>query len=480
MKKILACLLALLTLVPLLCACGESELPGTQTTAPSESVTDAQTVDPFDPQIEQMDLKEWDFVIAAPQPGGGNWFDRDEMTDDTINDSIYTRNSRVEDYFNITVSTVEVGWSHDMAAAMQTYLLAGEDVIALMSVPFTQSAKPMITSGIAIPWNDVEHINTDRPWWNKSVTQTMAVLGNYYYLSGDINWRSMPLVTGIYFNKEVAKTLSVPNLYDKVLNKEWTWDTFLSLAKNATIENGDGAWNEQDSYGLLQDYYAIEGWLYGFDYSTMRFDGNGIVPQYYTAKMQDIINRVHSLFHTLHYGYLSESTQELADIFFSNRALFMSTRIGNGEAYRSYETDFGILPNPLYDSKQKEYKTVSDQWGTVMGMPKTTTDTSRTGAVTEMLCAKSMELVRPAFYEKTLMGKIKRDDESEEMLNILYDGIHYDMGWCFLTNLEWLPMRATALAGNTGLSGWWRANEKRINANFTELFDYVKAQKSGA
>ena len=93
-----------------------------------------------------------------------------------------------------------------------------------------------------------------------------------------------------------------------------------------------------------------------------------------------------------------------------------------------------------------------------------------------MLGAKSLEYVRPAYYEKTLMGKVKRDDESEEMITILFANVLYDSGQCYLSKLDWLPIRATAIAGNKNLASWWKKNEKQITANFTELYDAVKAQ----
>ena len=40
-------------------------------------------------------------------------------------------------------------------------------------------------------------------------------------------------------------------------------------------------------------------------------------------------------------------------------------------------------------------------------------------------------LIVPAYYEKTLMGKVKRDDESEEMLDMIYRNVLYDFGMCY-------------------------------------------------
>lgn len=74
-----------------------------------------------------------------------------------------------------------------------------------------------------------------------------------------------------------------------------------------------------------------------------------------------------------------------------------------------------------------------------MSIPVTASDTSRTGLLMEAFAAKSMELVTPAFYNVTLTGKTVRDEDSKEMLDIIYANKIYDIGYFFqwgnLTNL---------------------------------------------
>ncbi|MBQ2707542.1 MAG: hypothetical protein IJF67_04700, partial [Clostridia bacterium] len=59
--------------------------------------------------------------------------------------------------------------------------------------------------------------------------------------------------------------------------------------------------------------------------------------------------------------------------------------------------------------------------------------------ILEAFAAKSMELVTPAFYDVTLTGKTIRDEDSAEMLEIIYGSKIYDIGYFFqwgdLTNI---------------------------------------------
>jgi hypothetical protein len=39
--------------------------------------------------------------------------------------------------------------------------------------------------------------------------------------------------------------------------------------------------------------------------------------------------------------------------------------------------------------------------------------------------------VKPAYYDRTLKGKHARDDESQEMLDIIFSTRNYDVGWIY-------------------------------------------------
>lgn len=487
MKKLLALFLCCLILLPMIVACQDNNKPSDETTAGVESQDPSETADPYKTGVpENLDYQEREFVIAAPETWGNTYFDRDEMTDEPINDSIFTRNRTLEARFNITIRSMNLGYTHEQAAKFQTFSVSGEDVIDMIGVATYQSGKPMITSGLAKPWNDVPYININQKWWNKSVTETLSVLDNYYYLSGDINYAYMSNIMCCFFNKEVAEKYAeaVGDLYQTVKDKKWTYDTFNNIIKVITDDStGDGKMDENDTYGHLQYYHSMEAWVYGANYQTVVMGNDGAHMNFYTNKMQNIVNQVYNMIFVNKDSYLSGqdgNTGKLTTIFFDNRALFLTTTLGSANGYRNYETDFGILPNPMYDDQQKNYYTYSDQWGLVCCLPSTATNYERTGAIIEEMCALSMKLIRPAYYDKTLIGKGIRDDESEEMLDIIFAGVLYDTGITFCSDLSYIPLRSLISSQSNGLSSWWRKNEKKITSNFTELFEYVQGVKDGS
>jgi len=53
-------------------------------------------------------------------------------------------------------------------------------------------------------------------------------------------------------------------------------------------------------------------------------------------------------------------------------------------------------------------------------------------AILEALAAESMNTLKPAYYDLSLKGKYVRDEESEEMLDLIFQSRIYDLGWLYL------------------------------------------------
>jgi|GEM_PF-1846412 len=486
MKQVLCLLLAVLTLLPLLCACAvRKPTDGGETTASSTTGgTVGETELPLPPKT---DYKEWEFTIAAPQPNdwGVMSYDREEMTNDTINDAIYTRNRQLEKYFNITIKTETLGWTGTQADEFKSFQLANEDKIDMIAVGFYQSGKPLIVQDMILPWNGVKHIDLTQDWWNESVSKTLSIHGNYYLLVGDVNWYTMKETAVCYFNKVVANRYEakVGDLYQMVRDKQWTFDKALTIAQSISTDNGDGTWDEKDIYGAVQNaVIGTTGFLYAANYRTVIPGKDGPQMNFLTEKMQNIVNYIYSFCfennasYTEAVGFIEESKG--IEIFFADRALLMFFSMRHAEAFRQYDSDFGIIPYPLYDEKQKEYSTFCDQWGLSCGLPCTATDTDRTGAILEYMSRLSRDLIVPAYYDKTLMGKIKRDDESEEMLNIIFSNILYDIGICYCTDLDLVICESMVRNQSHDLMSWYRTRQNKLERNYKDLFDHVAEKKA--
>jgi len=144
-------------------------------------------------------------------------------------------------------------------------------------------------------------------------------------------------------------------------------------------------------------------------------------------KTLSIIDTVYKLIENKGTLYYPKS-MDLADSFqmSTGRILFYLNAISYAEELRDCEVDVGILPYPKYDEAQENY--ISQDWGGMMCVPLSIQNPEKVGAVIELLAWESANEVIPAYYDITLSGKLSRDEDSRNMLELLFDTIAYEIG----------------------------------------------------
>jgi len=114
-------------------------------------------------------------------------------------------------------------------------------------------------------------------------------------------------------------------------------------------------------------------------------------------------------------------------VFEENGALFWIGGVCDIQTLRAMENNFGIAPLPKFDEAQKEYRTRTiDGWVNVV--PSNARNTERTSIVMEALAVESKNYTIPAYYEVALKAKHIRDEDSERMLDLIYETRTMDMG----------------------------------------------------
>jgi len=119
-------------------------------------------------------------------------------------------------------------------------------------------------------------------------------------------------------------------------------------------------------------------------------------------------------------------------MFENNQALFYLQIMELVVRLRAMEIDFGVLPFPKLDSAQQNYFSTVGSWHSgFICVPLGQADPERTGAILEALAAESMYTLLPAYYDIALVGKMIRDEESEEMLDLIFGSKVFDLGWIY-------------------------------------------------
>ncbi|MCL2774715.1 MAG: hypothetical protein FWD71_15415, partial [Oscillospiraceae bacterium] len=145
---------------------GDNSASGTQ--ADDAATTEEEYVYP------QMDGGGADFNILAPTT---TWFfytdiTHDSMTGDVLDDAIYTRNSFIEDKFNINLKEIskDIG---TVPTELKKTILAGSDEYDISFCPAYSGAYigSLITQNMFDNLRGISTLNLDKDWWNQTMNK---------------------------------------------------------------------------------------------------------------------------------------------------------------------------------------------------------------------------------------------------------------------------------------------------------------------
>ena len=131
-------------------------------------------------------------------------------------------------------------------------------------------------------------------------------------------------------------------------------------------------------------------------------------------------------------GYANVWDETINKAFREGRELFYCCGLLTVPGFRSMDDQFGILPVPKTNPEQDSYyHSVSMHNMSALSVPNTSDDYTELGYIIESLAAESKNTVTPAYYEKNLKYQQFSDDESGEMLDIIFATRSFDLGTVF-------------------------------------------------
>ncbi|MBQ7718939.1 MAG: hypothetical protein IJT56_00010, partial [Clostridia bacterium] len=127
---------------------------------------------------------------------------------------------------------------------------------------------------------------------------------------------------------------------------------------------------------------------------------------------------------------------------------------------------------PKYDESQENYINLGGS-PFFMTVPVTAPDLGRTGDVMETLASASAGVIDTAYYDVVLKGKVSRDDESEEMLDLIISTLEYyhPLANSYLN----APLADDYLwKGKTDFASYFASVKDSINAEIAEAIEKYK------
>ena len=416
--------------------------PANQTGANGQNNQQESATERLYPNLEEKDFGGYEFRILARTSSHidwAKWEHRDiyaeEETGDPINDAVYKRNRYAEEKYNFVISQI-LSESHQ-ANLTKSIKSASDDYDLYYSTLDDLSGS--VTTGNYMNLKDFPVINLDAPWWDSNARDSLSIGGKLYFCPSDLILLHNNAAAAVIFNKEMIRDYAIEDPYSLVLSGNWTVDKLISMTKDIYRDvNGDGIMDENDLYGFACYRDAVLAVMHAGGGRICEKDGNDL--PYLTINSETAMAALDKAFDLMYAPSAWNQHKELEPrglpvydtterMVMENRVLFYSVLLRDVEQFRNMDADFGIIPLPKLTGTQENYGSAVNRYvGRALAIPSTVSDKGRTGTILEALTAESKYTLIPAYYETTLQRKVSRDDESEGMLDIIFDNRIYDPG----------------------------------------------------
>ena len=214
----------------------------------------------FNISMSATDLSTHQYMIGPEEAEG-----------DVVDIAVFNRNIAVEDRLGITFEYEKTDYQwNEVASNIRQLIMSGDDTFDLI-VNDQIGLATCAAEGLFVNAYDCEYFDfTKAGWWYDYMKDAAVDEDEIYLLTGDYFINVLDRAFVIYTNMDIFETVSgetKADLYETVLNGEWTYDKmneYVSMAYDDT--NGDTIANQGDRFGFLVSNKA--GSMISFVYSS--------------------------------------------------------------------------------------------------------------------------------------------------------------------------------------------------------------------
>ncbi len=478
----------LLCLAAMLLSCGEES----GTTTRTDTQTDASAMTESEDKGALAALPDIDYGGRAFRVAVSNDSIRDiaaeEMTGEVTGDAIFTRNSKVEEKYNIEIthniiSDIPGEWYKTLASSV----LAGDDTYELGG-HFAYLLYQAVSAGIYQDWNTVNTVDLSNEWWAQSINDAATFNGKLYGLSGYLGMSMMQFAEAMFFNTRICAEydISAEQIYQLVYDGKWTFDVFSEMVKDIYVDlNGNNQADDEDLYGFCNaSGTSYDLWQTAFDLPVTGKDKNGDLTEFVLSdKRTQAIAAMGDFLHNnpgtrILVPDTNKSTWWYEQYNFSigQQAFTAGLFLSAYELYRNMDDVYSIAPLPKWDEEQKEYLTHLNDRYTIWGIPMTVADTDFVGTIAEALACESYENVYPAFYDVALKQKFSSDEDCANMVDIAMKGLRFDVAYMYgeyMANAPYL-FRQLIQKNSTELASTYERNKVKMHQKFEDVMSFYE------
>ena len=479
--RILAMLLAAIMLVSTGCA-GSSESSETADTTSTAETAETAAETELTAELPDKTYGGEEVMFLTSLNKGYDWYTSyeiyaAEMNGQLINDAVFTRNQQIEELLDIRIAETKMENAHTVA---KETLIAGDDQFDVV-MPYINNTISLATQGLLMDLNTIPYLGLEKPWWDQRANENMLIADKLFFSTGDIAILDNECTMVMFFNKDMIEQYSLENPYELVKEHKWTIDKVGEMASVVTHDlNGDGKMTGDDTWGLSVAGNAPISFYFGAGERIVdRNDEGKLEFQIGSARSYDVLDKVMTLCYDdlmLSDKTASAGFDVVSVMFNAGQVMFVTFALVDINALREAEFEFGILPYPLYDESQQEYNNlISSVLVSSTSVPYNNKNTELTGVTLEAMAYYSTSTLTPAYYDNALKTRYVRDEESGEMLDIIFATRVYDLGFIFDWGGAGSLVTSIYNAKSTEYVSKWQAIQQKAQTALDEALETFAA-----
>lgn len=508
MKKdfisIISFILALVTLTLCFGACADNGAGADETTAADVNATPVGTDADTAPVETEPPKDEWGRpYVASPTAEGtklddgtvitvlmrdGETWNRELYAEsesgDMLNDEIYKRNLKLEEDLNFTFEFIKSPSKEDsqrtIVAEFESGGASGIDLAANYAYYSTNAALRDCYANL----HTIETMDVSHPWWNDTYVNAATINDQLYFIVGDLNLSVVDRSLAIYYNQTLANDYQLPNLYDVVLDGQWTIDLLLQYTKDTWVDtNQSGSIDLPDKIGIISilGSEAFDGFLSAFGIDILKQNDAGELEIIWdTEKVSNAIDYQITLFHNNNGAFLHSNHSELCNKFTNNESLFWLYTIyassSTNQALRSMDSSYGLLPIPKYDLNQQNYYTTAQDAYSIMSVLATSKHLKEVGIVFEEWNYRSYMDILPVYCEVIMKTRYLNDVESGMIFDLILDSIKFDTGMVYGSEIDSIATSTRSIVknGNNTFASTYKVQQRAYKNKLKQLLKYFE------
>lgn len=368
-----------------------------------------------------------------------------ESSDSGLQNAVKTRNDLIEEHFSVVLKEIRTETTGDMLSNIRTNAVAGISEYDIV-MPFMSDAATLAMEGFFFDLANMEHIHLNESYYDQGAVSDLSVAGKNYFITGDLSLLSFACTHALIFNKDMIAENGLENPYELVKNGEWTIDKLHEMARKVTADtDGTSGMSYTDTYGFL-----VNG-----NFASSMFIGAG---QRFTRKNEkdepeiainasgavSVIDKINALINdqaasgqiVAGAGFYSTAIADGKNVWQAadeavalKHVMFRAIALIDVFEMGKYECNFGVLPTPKYDTAQDDYyNRVSTIYSSCVAIPINVKDPTMSAVITDALMQASTDTIKDAYFEVIMKGRKIEDEESLDMLDIIFDSRVYDLG----------------------------------------------------